>query len=148
MVDMNKLDTKACYFCRGVLRHPMLIMIPSVADNHSLNIRSNQKLLIAAQMKCSCREGIGAEHDCNGADLSDMTDRVRGALLTALEDDKRRIPVIDPENINDCGFLTFIVAFDLDIFKTWLALDLISVDMFDEYIRKNQISIERVAIPA
>ena len=143
---MNDVSTKTCNLCRGILRHPLFMIVPSAGGNSDSDSWNGHKLLVAARMKCTCRDGITVEHERNGADLNDMSGNVRRAILAGIRNN-RGIPVIDPDHINESDHLILVVDFDKGMFRNWLALDLISVEMFDEHIRDRKISVEKVTIP-
>lgn len=144
---MIKTNAKTCRLCQGVYRHPVFMITPSPGIAFNNGHPNGQKLLLAAQMKCTCSQGIHPEYSWNGADLSDMTEQLRGVIFAKLEQDHKSIPVIDPDDINKSDHLDFVVDFDKALFKNWLAIDLISVDMFNEYIEQNKIKVDRVTIP-
>jgi len=106
----------------------------------------DDKLLIAARLKCSCQTHLRAEYGINAVDLNDLEYSIKQALFERFNGEGINIPLIDPESVNQNYNLIFITDFDKNVFRTWSAMDLLTLKQFYEYAEKKQISIQNISI--
>jgi hypothetical protein len=146
---MASVTQKTCGTCRGITSRPMFIVsktnsLPSIEKSPSISIGLDDKLLIAALLKCTCHNDMRADYGTNAADLSELQPAVRQAIYNQLKANKNCIPVIDPETINDTGKLTFITYLNKKRINTWTAMDLLSLRQFYDLADQKAISLEEI----
>jgi hypothetical protein len=146
---MASVTQKTCGMCRGITSRPMFIVSKTNGQLSGINDLSadaglDNKLLIAALLKCTCHNDMRADYGTNAADLSELQPAIRQAIYKQLKANHSCIPVIDPETANSTGKLTFITYLNKSRIRSWTAMDLLSLRQFYELANQNVISLEEI----
>lgn len=132
--------------CQQLYRHPLYIVTPAPNSTRARGNNGDERVIVAAQLKCTCSDDIHINGEVNAADLCNLKPKLRWLIYNHINSSKSHIPVIDPERINSCTSVTFITGFSRKIFRSWMALDLLTVEQFTRHIENKDITIEEVRI--
>lgn len=137
---MSHENQRTCEQCKQIYRQPMYMVTPDPRCN------DHERIIIAAQIKCTCSDDMEIEGEVNAADLSNFKPIIRELIYKKLKSDKNGIPVIDPVRINNCDCVMFVTGFSKETFKNWMALDLLTVEQFRKHIENKNITVEEIRI--
>jgi len=137
---------RTCDLCQTLTKHPMYMISPYTDSKSNPEIESEERILIAAQIKCTCVGDMKIDKDVNAADLNDLKPEIRQLIYNRIVSNKNNIPIIDPEKISNCDRVVFITDFSKKLFKNWMALDLLTTTQLREYIDLKAVTIEEVRI--
>ena len=143
---MSESTSRNCKACRELEHHPMFMMIPAPYKRSNTNYTDDDKVLLAARLKCTCFSDMHVEYGANAADLSHLKPEIRKILYDTLKNNEKYIPLIDSEIIDSCQCIAFITGISKKHFKSWMALDLLTYNQLEDFIKREIVTIEQINI--
>jgi hypothetical protein len=139
---MSKIEVGKCEQCSHLHHFPMYMITPG--SNNKSN--ADDRIIVAARIKCTCMDDMVPDHEINAADLSNLKPEIRQLIYNRIKAHDKSIPIIDPERINECDCVMFITGFSKTVFNSWMSLDLLTVEQLYSHIQDKNITVEEIRI--